>query len=370
MRTTKPSMDERCPSQGVEVLTLNAQGYQRTYSGCGDFDATDTLVSLKLLAYTLTVLIRKQYITPKVHQQYEHMLAHVRRVLSEKAQQKAKKKRQRVRQAYRRTTYADLEPYIRFRIDDEDDEPHWLWTGEVSNETGEPVYRHEGHSRDEAVARILYRDHYGLKRGQRLFRWCRREECVAPHHHATIDRLPRLYRVELVLRPHIRRIRKDGRTHWLWKKTTNAKPEPMVTIDGKNYRAVPWAFRTIYPDDYHRKLRLFRTCSYSSCIHPLCWSYRTTKYAHLYRPVGLKPGFSACWIGKRKPDAKGYVRYRNRRLHRVVYEEYTGELLPSAMELHHLCGPKTRACCNPKHLQPMTKHDHYALHAQLKSAAA
>lgn len=56
----------------------------------------------------------------------------------------------------------------------------------------------------------------------------------------------------------------------------------------------------------------------------------------------------------------------NRRLRRVVYEDCVGAPLSSKLELHHLCGPDTRACCRPEHLQPMSKREHLALHKELR----
>lgn len=43
---------------------------------------------------------------------------------------------------------------------------------------------------------------------------------------------------------------------------------------------------------------------------------------------------------------------RVRRAHRVAYELTVG-LIPDGMELDHLC--RVRACCNPAHLEPVTR---------------
>lgn len=62
-----------------------------------------------------------------------------------------------------------------------------------------------------------------------------------------------------------------------------------------------------------------------------------------------------CWIwsGSR---VNGYGKIcrggKKHRLHRLVYELFAGPI-PDGLELDHLC--RRRACCNPAHLEPVTR---------------
>jgi hypothetical protein len=42
--------------------------------------------------------------------------------------------------------------------------------------------------------------------------------------------------------------------------------------------------------------------------------------------------------------------------HIVAYEVSTASEIPDGYEIHHLC--RRRECCNPAHLQMLTKSDH------------
>jgi HNH endonuclease len=48
-----------------------------------------------------------------------------------------------------------------------------------------------------------------------------------------------------------------------------------------------------------------------------------------------------------------------RRAHRVMREKYKGKITPG-MVLHHKC--QNRRCCNPDHLEMLSKSEHSALH--------
>jgi HNH endonuclease len=48
-----------------------------------------------------------------------------------------------------------------------------------------------------------------------------------------------------------------------------------------------------------------------------------------------------------------------RRAHRVMCERYKGKITPG-MLLHHKC--RNRRCCNPEHLEMVTRAQHSALH--------
>ncbi len=74
-----------------------------------------------------------------------------------------------------------------------------------------------------------------------------------------------------------------------------------------------------------------------------------------------------CWISNKSPDTNGYTYDRKGGrsigLHRLYYERELGPIDPGK-ELHHLCfQPK---CCNPDHLQPVTRAEHARLRSDLK----
>jgi hypothetical protein len=71
---------------------------------------------------------------------------------------------------------------------------------------------------------------------------------------------------------------------------------------------------------------------------------------------------SGCWIytGSRNPYGYGYTLIGSRldgsrrraMTHRLVYEDTVGPI-PAGLDLDHLC--RVRACCNPDHLEPVTR---------------
>jgi hypothetical protein len=64
---------------------------------------------------------------------------------------------------------------------------------------------------------------------------------------------------------------------------------------------------------------------------------------------------SGCWLWQ-GAISTGYGHMRNRNgsnlVHRIVYELLVGPI-PSHLEIDHLC--RVRRCCNPKHLEPVTR---------------
>jgi hypothetical protein len=72
---------------------------------------------------------------------------------------------------------------------------------------------------------------------------------------------------------------------------------------------------------------------------------------------------SPCWIWCGAVDKLGYGRTMTCRngknvpalAHRVYYEQRFGGIPPN-MDLHHRC--ETPACCNPDHLEPLTRTEH------------
>lgn len=69
--------------------------------------------------------------------------------------------------------------------------------------------------------------------------------------------------------------------------------------------------------------------------------------------VSATPDGCWLWLGKLNSYGYGITSRGGRRLmaHRVAYEQRVGPI-PPALVLDHLC--RTRACCNPQHLEPVT----------------
>jgi hypothetical protein len=63
-----------------------------------------------------------------------------------------------------------------------------------------------------------------------------------------------------------------------------------------------------------------------------------------------------CWNWMRQRNRLGYglMRWRGRKVpvHRVSYEAFVGPI-PEGLEIDHLC--RNRACCNPEHLEAVTR---------------
>jgi len=69
-----------------------------------------------------------------------------------------------------------------------------------------------------------------------------------------------------------------------------------------------------------------------------CWEWKGA--------VCRYTGYGKVGLGRRG-DGVGYV-------HRVVYQMLVGPV-PEGMDLDHLC--RNRACCNPDHLEPVTRSE-------------
>lgn len=67
---------------------------------------------------------------------------------------------------------------------------------------------------------------------------------------------------------------------------------------------------------------------------------------------------SGCWIYAGGDNGHGYGAFHTksgrRYAHRIAYEEIKGPI-PKGMELDHLCC--VRCCCNPDHLEPVTRKE-------------
>jgi len=70
-------------------------------------------------------------------------------------------------------------------------------------------------------------------------------------------------------------------------------------------------------------------------------------------PAFKRSGECILWTGATNGRSHGI--YRGRPVYRRVYEHFRGQLTPG-LELHHLCG--NGLCCNPDHLQPVTRRQH------------
>lgn len=74
--------------------------------------------------------------------------------------------------------------------------------------------------------------------------------------------------------------------------------------------------------------------------------------------VDRSEGPDACWLWMRAMNQYGYGRFWDgERLvasHRYAYELMVGPI-PDGLHIDHLC--RTRACVNPKHLEPVTNQE-------------
>lgn len=66
-----------------------------------------------------------------------------------------------------------------------------------------------------------------------------------------------------------------------------------------------------------------------------------------------------CWLWTGSTNGVGYGDFRARGknhyyVHRWAYEEWAGPI-PKGMDLDHLC--RNRSCCNPAHLEPVTRRE-------------
>jgi len=60
---------------------------------------------------------------------------------------------------------------------------------------------------------------------------------------------------------------------------------------------------------------------------------------------------AGCWIYTGSINNKGYGTILGKAAHRWFYAHYVGPI-PEGYQIDHLC--KTKACVNPKHLEPVT----------------
>ena len=76
---------------------------------------------------------------------------------------------------------------------------------------------------------------------------------------------------------------------------------------------------------------------------------------------------STCWIWKGPLSVDGYGIYKNKRVHRLIYEEFC-KPIPSNLHLHHLC--RNRRCVNPAHMKLVSRSEHVFLDDTLMALKA
>lgn len=87
---------------------------------------------------------------------------------------------------------------------------------------------------------------------------------------------------------------------------------------------------------------LFRTRPHARTIEDRLWPRLTPDGdCWIWTGAASPEGYGRIWTGERTAEA-----------HRVAYEQMVCEI-PEGLELDHLC--RRPACCNPYHLDPVTK---------------
>jgi hypothetical protein len=61
-----------------------------------------------------------------------------------------------------------------------------------------------------------------------------------------------------------------------------------------------------------------------------------------------------CWVWMAGVNTGGYGGYQQKMVHRLTYEALVGPI-PQGLELDHLC--RVKPCCNPDHLEPVTRRE-------------
>lgn len=69
--------------------------------------------------------------------------------------------------------------------------------------------------------------------------------------------------------------------------------------------------------------------------------------------------FGGCWLWTKSLSHNGYGRAvisrgKNLAVHRISYEAFVGPI-PAGLQLDHKC--RVRCCCNPAHLEPVTRDE-------------
>jgi HNH endonuclease len=82
------------------------------------------------------------------------------------------------------------------------------------------------------------------------------------------------------------------------------------------------------------------------------------RFKKKYTGFKIKGKRSVCWLWLLAKDKDGYgttqIAGKFRRAHTVMYEKEYGKI-PDDLQLDHLC--KTKACCRPLHVEPVTSKE-------------
>lgn len=71
------------------------------------------------------------------------------------------------------------------------------------------------------------------------------------------------------------------------------------------------------------------------------------------------------WTGRKTHDGYGRTEHQGATyVHRISYELFVGPI-PQGYEVDHLC--RNTSCCNPAHLEPVTKAENLARRVRLKT---
>lgn len=95
----------------------------------------------------------------------------------------------------------------------------------------------------------------------------------------------------------------------------------------------------------------------STIRHKAAFKYKPSQLDWVIQNIVHDPG-SGCWHWCGKTAKNGYGRIthdggkRSEAVHRVTYRGFRGEI-PKGLDLDHLC--RNRGCCNPFHLEPITR---------------
>ena len=156
------------------------------------------------------------------------------------------------------------------------------------------------------------------------------------------------------------RIDKSGDC-WIWMGGCGAGDSPFVRQGRRCLSVRKLVYEQVMGEAPDGNLRV--RCRNSRCVNP---AHRETFPDRFWFRVDQSAGPDACWPWTASRQTQGYGQIglpktgHTVRAHRVAYELAVGPI-PDGHEIHHRC--RTRACCNPSHMEPMTRQAHMALHA-------